>query len=285
MQNPGIFSQFTVAMMTCTFNMKHTIRAYIQNVVGAAGGLGHLCIQYAKAMGLRVIAVDVGGSTSHTLSSIQAENQQSIKEETSNWDQNRKSQLTLHWGAEIYIDSGDTANSLSSEQQVALKNKIDLQKSFKFNQYYALTFRQIRQYTDGLGAHAAIVIAAAPAAYSSAIYCCRRGGTIVAVSLPRDSEIALDINYIVLNNLTVRGSIIGTRQDIVEALEFAARGSVICHVHVEHHLFDSLPKDSSSTHYPVSESFERARHQLERGEITGRIVFDMSDFSHQSYIS
>lgn len=88
-----------------------------------------------------------------------------------------------------------------------------------------------------------------------------------------------------MNNLTIRGSIIGTRQDIAEALEFAARGSVICHVHVEHHLFDSLKKESNSTQYPVSESFERVRHQLERGEITGRVVFDMSDFSHQSYIS
>lgn len=29
-------------------------------IVGAAGGLGHLAVQYGKAMGLRVIAVDLG---------------------------------------------------------------------------------------------------------------------------------------------------------------------------------------------------------------------------------
>ena len=29
-------------------------------IIGAAGGLGHLAIQYGNAMGLRVIAVDVG---------------------------------------------------------------------------------------------------------------------------------------------------------------------------------------------------------------------------------
>jgi len=29
-------------------------------VIGAAGGLGHLAVQYAKAMGMRVIAMDVG---------------------------------------------------------------------------------------------------------------------------------------------------------------------------------------------------------------------------------
>jgi propanol-preferring alcohol dehydrogenase len=31
-------------------------------VVGAAGGLGHLAIQYARAMGLKVLAIDGGGS-------------------------------------------------------------------------------------------------------------------------------------------------------------------------------------------------------------------------------
>lgn len=29
-------------------------------IIGAAGGLGHLAIQYGNAMGLRVIAMDVG---------------------------------------------------------------------------------------------------------------------------------------------------------------------------------------------------------------------------------
>ena len=29
-------------------------------IVGAAGGLGHLAIQYANAMGMRVIALDIG---------------------------------------------------------------------------------------------------------------------------------------------------------------------------------------------------------------------------------
>ncbi len=123
-QNQGIFSQFTVKRMNCAFHVKHTMRENIQYFVGAAGGLGHLCIQYAKAMGLRVIAVDVGGSTSHTLSSVQSEHDQRVggqEEEISNRDQNRKSQLTLHWGAELYIDSSDTTNSLSSEQQVASK--------------------------------------------------------------------------------------------------------------------------------------------------------------------
>ena len=29
-------------------------------IVGAAGGLGHLAVRYAKAMGMRVVAMDVG---------------------------------------------------------------------------------------------------------------------------------------------------------------------------------------------------------------------------------
>jgi propanol-preferring alcohol dehydrogenase len=29
-------------------------------IIGAAGGLGHLAIQYSKAMGMRPIAIDIG---------------------------------------------------------------------------------------------------------------------------------------------------------------------------------------------------------------------------------
>lgn len=42
-------------------------------IIGAAGGLGHLAIQYARAMGLRVIAVDLGADKKAFCESLGAE--------------------------------------------------------------------------------------------------------------------------------------------------------------------------------------------------------------------
>lgn len=52
-----------------------------------------------------------------------------------------------------------------------------------------------------------------------------RGGTLSLVGLP-PGEFGTPIFDIVLNRLTIRGSIVGTRQDLEEALDFAARGAV-----------------------------------------------------------
>ena len=42
-------------------------------VLGAAGGLGHLAVQYGKAMGLRVIAIDMGREKIEYCKSLGAE--------------------------------------------------------------------------------------------------------------------------------------------------------------------------------------------------------------------
>ena len=42
-------------------------------VIGAAGGLGHLAVQYGKALGLRVIAVDLGKDKIEYTKSLGAE--------------------------------------------------------------------------------------------------------------------------------------------------------------------------------------------------------------------
>ena len=42
-------------------------------IIGAGGGLGHLAIQYAKAMGLRVIALDIGENKLKYCESLGAE--------------------------------------------------------------------------------------------------------------------------------------------------------------------------------------------------------------------
>jgi alcohol dehydrogenase, propanol-preferring len=70
-----------------------------------------------------------------------------------------------------------------------------------------------------------IVTAVSPNAFEQALGMVRRGGTISLNGLPPGS-FPLPIFDMVLNGITVRGSIVGTRLDLQEALEFAGAGKV-----------------------------------------------------------
>lgn len=76
------------------------------------------------------------------------------------------------------------------------------------------------------GAHAAVVTAVAKAAFNSAVDAMRAGGRLVAVGLPPES-MSLDIPRLVLDGIQVVGSLVGTRQDLAEAFQFAAEGKVV----------------------------------------------------------
>jgi D-arabinose 1-dehydrogenase-like Zn-dependent alcohol dehydrogenase len=85
----------------------------------------------------------------------------------------------------------------------------------------------------------------------------RSGGTMSLVGLP-PGTMALSIFHTVLKRITVRGSIVGTRQDLDEALAFAGSGAV-----ASHFSWDSLEN--------INEIFAR----MEDGKIDGRIVVRM----------
>jgi propanol-preferring alcohol dehydrogenase len=81
-----------------------------------------------------------------------------------------------------------------------------------------------------------------------------RKGTVSLVGLP-PGDFPLPIFPVVLKRITIRGSIVGTRQDLLEAIAFAAEGAVRANVTVE-----PLPA--------INDVFGR----MERGQIEGRIV-------------
>ena len=85
----------------------------------------------------------------------------------------------------------------------------------------------------------------------------RRGGTISLNGLPPGS-FPLPIFDMVLNGITVRGSIVGTRLDLQEALAFAGAGKVRATVATER-----LEK--------INDVFSR----MHAGAIEGRVVLDM----------
>ena len=171
------------------------------SIVGA-GGLGHLAIQYARAMGLNVIAVDTGADVE---------------------------KLCLDLGAEYFIDF--------------MKEKPE---------------EKIKKLISTGGVHATICTAVSKAGFDSAYASTRRGGTMVLVGLPPD-ELPIPIFDTVLNGVTIVGSIVGTRKDLAECLEFGAQGKVKTNIEVRR-----------------LEDINQIFDQMEKNEITGRIVMDMT---------
>jgi propanol-preferring alcohol dehydrogenase len=52
------------------------------------------------------------------------------------------------------------------------------------------------------------------------------------IALP-SGEFSIPIFDVVIKELTIKGSIVGTRQDQIEAFDFAARGLINCTTHPE----------------------------------------------------
>jgi alcohol dehydrogenase, propanol-preferring len=177
------------------------IRAGEWVVISGAGGLGHVAIQYAKAMGLHVAVVELGAE---------------------------KNAFAKELGADIAIDANSQDPASEIQKQIG-------------------------------GAHAVLVTAVSTAAFKQAIGMLRRGGTCVLVGIPA-GEFPIPIFDVVLNGHTIRGSIVGTRLDLEEALMFAAEGKVKATI-------ETVPLDS------INEVFERLRN----GKIQGRVVLGISE--------
>lgn len=106
------------------------------------------------------------------------------------------------------------------------------------------------------GAHGALVTAVSRSAFSQAMGYTRRGGTIVLNGLP-PGEFPVSIFDMVMGGTTVRGSIVGTRLDMIEALSFFAEGKVRTVVKT-----DKL------------ENINGIFDDLQNGRVDGRIVLD-----------
>ena len=171
-------------------------------VVSGVGGLGHLAIQYARYMGLHVVAVDVDDA-----------------------------HLAL-------------ARDLGAELTVNARTEPDPAQA-------------VRRALGG-GAHGALVTAVAPSAFHQSVGMLRRGGTCVLVGLPPGS-FDLPIFDVVLERLTVRGSIVGTRLDLHEALAIAAEGLIRV-------AYESQPLSA------INDVFARMRE----GRLVGRVVLDLA---------
>jgi len=170
-------------------------------VISGVGGLGHVAIQYARAMGLRVAAVDLGPE---------------------------KMALARKLGAEIAVDAKTQDPAAEIQKQIG-------------------------------GAQGVLVTAVSTIAFKQAIGMLRRGGTCVLNGLP-PGEFPISIFDVVLNRYTIRGSIVGTRLDLEEALTFAADGKVKATI-------ETQPLDA------INDVFAR----LKSGQVNGRVVLQIGE--------
>jgi alcohol dehydrogenase, propanol-preferring len=169
-------------------------------LISGIGGLGHMAVQYAKAMGMHVAAVDI------------------FKD---------KLDLAKSLGADLIVDARDAGAVEEVQKAVG-------------------------------GVHGALVTAVSPKAMEQAFHMLRPKGTMALVGLP-PSMISLPVFDTVLKRITVRGSIVGTRQDLEESLQFAGEGKV-----ASHFTWDKIEN--------INAIFAR----MEEGKIDGRIVLDLA---------
>ena len=168
--------------------------------ISGIGGLGHVAIQYARAMGLHVAALDV------------------------------------------------------TEEKLALARKLGA--DIAINAKLPDAAEQVVKLTGG-GAHGVLVTAVSPPAFAQALRLVRRKGTVSLVGLP-PGDFATPIFDVVLKRITLRGSIVGTRKDLAEAVEFAAEGKVRAHIHKA-----------------KLEDINRVFADLKAGQVDGRVVLDL----------
>lgn len=168
--------------------------------ISGIGGLGHLAVQYAKAMGLRVAAIDVADD---------------------------KLALARKLGADI------TVNAKEQDPGAYLK-----------------------KLTGGM--HGVLVTAPSPIAFKQGLSTLRRKGTLSLNGLPPGS-FDLPIFETVVNGTTVRGSIVGTRKDMQEAIAFAEQGKV-----------------KATVHAGKLENINSILEEMRAGQIEGRMVLEIA---------
>lgn len=166
------------------------------------GGLGHIAVQYARAMGMRVAAVDVAPE---------------------------KLKLARELGAEVVV------NARENDPVAALQERLG-------------------------GVHGAIVTAVATRAFEQAILMLRPAGTVAYIGLPggQADEIRASISAITNWELSVRGSNVGTRLDLDEAVAFATNGLVKARIETQ----------------PLAAANE-VLDRMRQGRIVGRVVLNI----------
>lgn len=180
------------------------VRAGEWITISGVGGLGNLAIQYAKVMGLKIVA------------------------------------LAMH------DDKLEQAKRLGAD--------------LTFNASRGDVVAAVREATGG-GTHGVLITAPSLGAFKQGVGMTRKRGTCVLVGLP-PGDLPIPLFDVVANCITVRGSFVGTREDMAETLAFAADGRVTAHIELQ----------------PLSEINTIFEH-LKAGDVPARFVLEFPALS------
>lgn len=115
----------------------------------------------------------------------------------------------------------------------------------------------VKKGTNG-GAHGVLITAPSLPAFKQGVGMTRKRGTCVLVGLP-PGDFPLPLFDVVANCITIRGSFVGNREDMAEALAFAAGGKVKADIELQ-------PLSA------INDVFDR----LEHGKVAARVVLDFA---------
>jgi alcohol dehydrogenase, propanol-preferring len=232
---PGTFQQYVLSYA-------HYVTPIPENLSDSEAA-SYLCAGVTVYSALRkaqakpsdwVVIIGAGGGLGHIAVQIAAKG---FNYRVIGIDSDAKKQIVLDSGAEHFIGLGS--------------------REAPFD-----TIQEVKKLTSDVGAQAVIVVAAANAAYASSVPMLKFGGRVVCVGIPEGALTAIATAYpqlLIGKELSIVGSSVGTRKDVIEVLEFASRGIVKFHVRNE-----KLDK--------LTEVFQ----EMHDGTLQGRVVIDLA---------
>ncbi|RMZ71066.1 alcohol dehydrogenase II [Pyrenophora seminiperda CCB06] len=230
---PGTFQQYVVSPANYVTPIPDGLDSAAAAPLLCAGVTVYSALRKAKAeSGKWVVISGAGGGLGHLAVQFSA---RAIGHRVIGIDHSSKKDIVMESGAEHFIGVDGTESVVDA----------------------------VTALTNGLGAHAVVVCTANNKAYAQGFDMLRFGGRLVCVGVPEGDALPISSaapGTMVAKSLEVVGSVVGSRKEAIETMDFAARGIIKTHLRVEK--MDKL-----------TDIFK----EMNEGKLQGRVVLDLSD--------
>ncbi|KAL9071429.1 MAG: hypothetical protein Q9157_005462 [Trypethelium eluteriae] len=229
---PGTFQQYVLGPANYVTPIPDGVDSAAAAPMLCAGVTSYAALKKSGAQaGQWVIVMGAGGGLGHIAVQLAA---RGMALRVIGIDHGNKKQLVLESGAEHFIDHTE--------------GKVD---------------QEVKKITGGFGAHVALVLTAANAAYAQVMDLLRFGGRLVCVGIPEGEPQAIAKAFpqtMIAREQSIIAVAVGNRREAIETLDFAARGLV-----KSHHRVEKMDK--------LTEVFK----EMHEAKLQGRVVLDLTD--------